>query len=692
MRARFTRPQSADTSVPATPPGPADVSPLRRLRRVTGRLGGASGAGDGSGDGKEQRAARSGPSKLYRAGPHFVIAPTGADPAGPDGPWQLAGALSLLRPAPDALIVIAAAADAAPVLRARLPELARAAVGRGATVLLLAASGLAAVQPDGRRVAEQVAGRAGLPVIAPDGTVSIEPDGTLLVTGADGAEPASWWRCAPAGTAERLGPTWPVPTPAPVSAPASVPLPVAAPAPASTPEPELTAPAQVIPTAPPEPSPDAHDTSPSAAPPAPEAPPAAPATPVTTRATSEPVPVLSGEPFGRGGPLAAWIPAGCWVRAPGAPVGLRAAAIDDAAAAPGTFVLVLGHPAEPLVSVDHLATAVRRWAPATASLLLSAPWAAPAALTGLACGLAVELGREVRAAFGLPLPTADGHSARILDAEGTPTWEPLLVELTASAERRRVVASSWRSRPDGWTACGPALFEALPGWLLEAVPAGLWLRPSGAPTDLAPRLRTADPARPLLIVGEQGQPVPEDVWQSLGELLRGMPEFGPARPGLLVAGSTGPESGAIARFVARMNGLEWTDPEPPAPAPAVPATPAPVPLPSPDPAPAPAGDPAPPAGEAAPPSPRPQADEQPRRLPVPPVPPTAPTAPTAEAPAPTAVAVAPAATPRAATEPGRAEPPPAEPPLAGPTPAGPAPAHRPDLPHAPALPSWKSTP
>lgn len=102
-------------------------------------------------------------STLRRLGPHFVIAPPGAEQHG------LAAALAPLPPLPGALVVLAAAADAAPVLRAGLAELARAAAERGADTLVVAASGLAAPGPRGRRPAEQLAALpelTGLTVIA----------------------------------------------------------------------------------------------------------------------------------------------------------------------------------------------------------------------------------------------------------------------------------------------------------------------------------------------------------------------------------------------------------------------------------------------------------------------------------------------------------------------------------------------
>ncbi|MEV7026183.1 hypothetical protein, partial [Kitasatospora sp. NPDC093558] len=138
-----------------------------------------------------------GRSTLRGVGPHFVIAPPGAEAAG------LAAALAPVRAETHCLLVLAAAQDAAPVLRASLPELTRTASGVGADTLVLAASGLATPGPDGRRPSELLAGRTGLTVVAPDAVVSVESDGTLRVAG------GSWWRCRPGGgPAEALGERW----------------------------------------------------------------------------------------------------------------------------------------------------------------------------------------------------------------------------------------------------------------------------------------------------------------------------------------------------------------------------------------------------------------------------------------------------------------------------------------------------
>ncbi|MER7753283.1 hypothetical protein [Kitasatospora sp. NPDC097643] len=427
------------------------------------------------------------PADLHRVGPHFVIAPggggEGADPAAP--PAELSAALGRLTPVARTVTVLAAAPDAPAVLFARLDELARTAATRDATALVLAASGLAAAAPDGGpRPAQRIAELAGLGVVAPDGLVTLRPDGTLLTTGPADGDDASWWLCTPAGELRRLGPRWPLPTaPAPHT-----------PAP-HTPDRPITA------------GPE-HPTD----------------------------------------PLVTALPHGYWLRTEPAPDGppdaLTRATADDA-----TVLLIVGHPGSPLPPAAELAARIRPLLPdASAEPLLSTPWAGTGALTALAAGLAAELGRDVRAAVGLPMRTAAGHSARLLTADGAPAWEPWLTELTATADpgpepgpdsgRGRIVASAWRTTPDGPASCGPACYRApVPDWCLEAVPAGLWLRPDGPVRDRGPRLRDPDPARPLLLVGTDGAELPPAVLTALDELLAALTEPDAPTPEPLLLGT-----------------------------------------------------------------------------------------------------------------------------------------------------------
>jgi hypothetical protein len=438
-------------------------------------------------------AVRHEPASLCAVGPHFVIAPAG-EPS-----EDLHSALTALPAVREVLVLLAAAPDAASVLHAWLDDLARIAVERGASTLVLAASGLATPVGD-TRPATRVAAAAGLPVIAPDGVVSVDPDGVLRVGGGD---TASWWYCPPQGVPQSLGPIWP---PAPTDA---------------------------------------------ARPP---------------------------------GPAVTTIAAGCWVTADGhAPDAAAIASVPD-----GMFLLAAGSPDRPDLTTAELAAALTKIGPLDArTLTFAAPWSPPAELARMAAALSDLLGGDVRAAVGLPTGAA---SRVLLDAAGRPTWEPWLLELTASRTRHGVFPSAWRTgRSDDTATEGPrlAVIRSLADWELEAIPAGLWLRPAEGPATVGPRPRPPDHRRPLLIVGAEDQPVPEAIWEELMRVLTDLPHSPEARLGMLAAFPPDPANDAVARFVARMHGLEWLGREaPPVRVPAVLAAPVRGGVPAPAPAPA----------------------------------------------------------------------------------------------------------
>ncbi|MFB7911468.1 hypothetical protein ACFC1T_34060 [Kitasatospora sp. NPDC056076] len=535
---------------------------------------------------KDTAAEPAGPAALHEVGAHFVIA-SGTDAAAL--PAALTDALAALEAVPGTVTVLAAAPDPQPVLLGRLDDLARTAADRNAATLVLAASALAAPPASGRRPAQRLAELAATSIVAPDGLVTLRPDGTLLTSGATDAEPSSWWLFTPDGRTRRLGPVWPLPRAGTGTAPgragtgaapggagtgstgngttAAVAVTAAAVAATPTPPATTTAGASGEHLGAPHPL-EADPTHRPATPALPAAGPLpSPAAPVPRQAaqqaavpdptplptnpvgTSAPAP-RAGEPTVAGPAestveaLTAVLPHGFWF--PGTTV---PAAVPDpllrAATAPGTPVLVVGRPHAPLPPAADVAAiaaaaavaAARPGPPGTrpAELLISAPWADPAQLVALTGALAAALGHDVRAAVGLPTRTASGWSARVLGADGAPGWEPWLTELTACRELGRVIASAWRPLPAAFADCGPALHQApVAGWRLEAVPAGLWLRPDQVPDDRGPRLLVPDPTRPTLIAGSADLPAPAEVLAVLEDLVSALTEPGAPAPRLLL--------------------------------------------------------------------------------------------------------------------------------------------------------------
>ncbi|MFD8750130.1 hypothetical protein ACFV0O_03985 [Kitasatospora sp. NPDC059577] len=446
-------------------------------------------------------ARREGRSILRVLGPHFVIAP----PEVTDG--ELSAAMGGLRPVPDALVVVAAATDAAPVLREQMAELGMIARARGASSLILAASGLAAVGPGGRRPAEVVADKAGITVVAPDGMVAIQPDGTLKVTAPNGStEPATWWSCPPGGRARRLRET--VPAAAPV-------------------DPGPALPGGGAPHVPPVPPVERAV--------APAGPGALPVSVSVHRLAT-----------------------GFWLNHVTARPEGSMPFLQQLATPPGTTPLLVGTPDRPALDPQEFTEAALSLPVGSGQLMVSAPWADPGALALLSGSLAERLGRPVHAAVGLPVAGSRGYTTAVLDHRGAASWEPFLLRLSSSGPHR-TVSSAWRKGTPSWETVGPGLFRAFPFWCLEAVPAGLWLRPE-PPYAWAPRFLRPDPARPLIVVGEQARLIPHHVWEELGALLDEMPGPGARGFGLLLHGLVDSASESSARFFARMHGLVWLNP------------------------------------------------------------------------------------------------------------------------------------
>ncbi|MFB7864659.1 hypothetical protein [Streptomyces sp. NPDC056069] len=505
-------------------------------------------------------------SGTHPVGPHLVIASAETAAA-------LTPVLSALPPLPGALLVLAAAPDAAPVLRHALPDLVVLAGERGATRLVLAASGLATEGPGGGRPVQAVATTADFPVVAPDGAVTVEPDGTLRL-----AAPGTWWLAEPGEEPVELGPGWPPEEP-----------------PAQEEPEEWEEEGQQG---------ERRQTEEPLPPPAP---------PVRVVAESQGGVHGCGAtptqgPGGGPGEDTRTVPGGVWLGGPPETVE------PLIGVAPDTFLLGVGSPARPTLPAVELLDRTPADAADARHLLLAAPWADPADLVAMAVALADRFDRTVRAAIGLPVRSADAHATTFLDARGAPTWQPLLLELAASPAHHRVVPSAWLA-PSGPEATGPAQYACadLEDWVVELVPAGLWLRPADRAADARPRTVRPDPAGPVLIAGDGERPLGPEVRRALPAVLAALPDLGATEPyGLLLHGDASDEE-QLRSWAGELNLRRLGTAHP---------RPVPTPAARPEPAPEPRTGPFPRPAASEPPDAAPTPASAPAATPAPPLPPT----------------------------------------------------------------------
>ncbi|MFF8430642.1 hypothetical protein ACF07Y_36990 [Streptomyces sp. NPDC016566] len=458
-----------------------------------------------------------GTTELHQIGPHLVVAPASAL----QGP--LMKYVAELPSDPRTLIVLAAAPDAAFALRAQLPLIRAITRARNIETVVLAASGLATPDQDGRLPAENLAAELEVPVAAPDGLVSVLSGGRIRVNAPDAAGNTphgltpSWWLCEPHRPPRRLGAVWPT---------------------------------------------SAADNEPTPSQSKPKAPtPAVTRSDAPRRAAAGPTSVIE-------------LSDGYWITTDSGPSLLPPGAVGAASAGPDALAVIVGSPETPCVHPDRLAEAIDGLAKTTRPVLLSAPWSPPAPLYDMAARLAGRLGQPVKVAPGLPLSGIGGSSPWILDTEGFPTWEPYLTELTAHPGRGRIVPTAWRlpmaeAREEGravftgFADWHRAAFTGFANWQLEAIPCGIWLRPQGGKADGGVRFRAADPRKPLLVVGDESHPVPKEIWDGVEDIIQRLDRRADHPMGLLVPNLDDPDPQAVARFVCRLHDLVWVEPNRP---------------------------------------------------------------------------------------------------------------------------------
>jgi hypothetical protein len=236
------------------------------------------------------------------------------------------------------------------------------------------------------------------------------------------------------------------------------------------------------------------------------------------------------------------IPTGLLARPEGAPPTPPLDRAYAVAVHPGRPRLVLGRPGDQAPTPAQVAALVSMFPPTLTTALELVPHTSEVATTGWLTELAACLGREVRAASGLPLYGFDGRVHVIAhDIAGKQLLRHPATSLRYSPEGTVRVLES-RLPPAGWVSAGVTVHR-LPGALqlsphelvAEVVPSGFALVPAataGGPHPAA--LRPAEAHRLTITVGRPDAPLPPWAPDALGRLLSGLGPDARARLRVLV--------------------------------------------------------------------------------------------------------------------------------------------------------------
>jgi hypothetical protein len=241
------------------------------------------------------------------------------------------------------------------------------------------------------------------------------------------------------------------------------------------------------------------------------------------------------------------IPAGLLIRSEGAPPTPpldRAYGLATHAEHPR---LLLGRLGEPGCTAAQVATLISLFPPMLNAVLELVPHTPGVATARWFTEVASRLGRDVRAASGLPLYGHDGRIHVIAhDAAGGQLLRHPATTLRYSADGTvRVVAC--QAPPTGWVGAGDAVCRlpgtAEPGALVaEVVPAGFALIPAtAAGRSHAGAALPAEPHRLTVAVGLPATPLPRRASHTVQALLAGLGPDARARLRVLVLGEATPD-------------------------------------------------------------------------------------------------------------------------------------------------------
>ncbi|MFC4852599.1 hypothetical protein [Actinophytocola glycyrrhizae] len=209
------------------------------------------------------------------------------------------------------------------------------------------------------------------------------------------------------------------------------------------------------------------------------------------------------------------VPAGLWVRGPGAPE-RPADPLSRRVPDPDRMYVVLGAPGEQPPDATAVTGVLRSLPDEGRDRAVLVWYGSGGGVDARARAVAAELGAPVRVAHGVP----GDDGLRYVDEAGVARWRPFALESVYRPDGPPVL--------DRWMA-PPALAMAEPGtyrltgeWLVDVVPRGLIVRPASPRKVPVPVAAEAGATADILFVADA--PVPAEVVTAIDRLVRALPE------------------------------------------------------------------------------------------------------------------------------------------------------------------------
>ncbi|MBY8852237.1 hypothetical protein K7G98_29870, partial [Saccharothrix sp. MB29] len=175
----------------------------------------------------------------------------------------------------------------------------------------------------------------------------------------------------------------------------------------------------------------------------------------------------------------------------------------------------------------------------------------------VALGRAVARGLDtaITAVDGLPVVRRGEVEFMLHDPSGRPTWTPYLQEIRCLTGEAAAVPLRWRAPHPGLGDHGPGLFLARDGWVVGVMRSGLWLRRAVSASQPVPVGAPVDPVVVTIAVGDLGEPLPDEVWPVLCDLLDRLEAPVLRRARLSVLGRPSARGCAAVRELTRTRGI-----------------------------------------------------------------------------------------------------------------------------------------